>query len=133
MNINDPFLQFFHHYKAQTQQFSVKFQTGPSILHTLLHPERHRLNISPYDIKTNCGRISSNMVFQVIVLTCTHFPWPNHIKEVTCSHIGTLLDIVLLFHAQSTDQYSGCQATHAGTAIATCGGAQPCMMCSSSF
>jgi len=32
----DTMLQFLHHYKAYTLQFSVKFQTGHSILHRLL-------------------------------------------------------------------------------------------------
>jgi len=88
MNINAPFLQFFHPYKAQTLQFSDKFHTGPSILHTLLHPERHRLNTSPYDIKTNCGKLAQiwcSRSLAGLVLTCRHFPWPKHIKEVTCS------------------------------------------------
>jgi hypothetical protein len=37
---NAPLLQFLHHYREHTLELSVKFQTGPSILHTLLHPER---------------------------------------------------------------------------------------------
>jgi hypothetical protein len=32
----DTMLQFLHHYKAYTLQFSVKFQTGHSIFHRLL-------------------------------------------------------------------------------------------------
>jgi len=39
-------LQFLHYYKAYSLQFSVKFQTGPSILHTLLQPERQTQHFS---------------------------------------------------------------------------------------
>ena len=43
---NATLLQTLHHYKAHTLHFSVKFKTGPSILHTLLQPERQTQHIS---------------------------------------------------------------------------------------
>jgi len=43
---NATLLQILHHYKAHTLQFSVQFKTGPSILHTLLHPVRQTQHIS---------------------------------------------------------------------------------------
>jgi len=89
---------------------SIRLPYGPSILHTLVHPQRHRLDTATHKVRHNSDKSISNLLFQfinVLTLSGKLCLWSNSTNRNHTEEDWDFREALLMvFNAQSTDQNS---------------------------